>query len=169
MASFEVCYNWMLDSEDRNREYKVVPDAPPGAFACAGINSASFPVWYATIAALPQAERGAQVESFYSQNFWSAWYSQLTSDEVAKRVFDFSVNAGSVAAVRCLQEAVNSYPPLVVDGQWGPHTVVGVNADDPDALVEAFKDKRVAHYKAIAAAKPELAHYLQTWTARALK
>ena len=43
MSIWTTAYNWMLDNEDAEREYKVVPDAPPGAFAISGINSAAFP------------------------------------------------------------------------------------------------------------------------------
>ena len=38
MASFNVCYNWMMDSEDPAREYEIVPDC--GGYAISGINSA---------------------------------------------------------------------------------------------------------------------------------
>ena len=178
MASFDICYNWMMDNEDRAREYKVVPDAPPGAHAISGINSAAFPGEFEAIAALAQNERALAVEQFYERNFWNQWYAQLTSDEVAKRVFDASVNMGSVAAVRCLQEAVNTLikqtaaarPYLVCDGEWGPKTVEFTNAcTNSSAVVAAFQQARVAYYERLVAAKPALSIYLDTWKARALK
>jgi len=98
------------------------------------------------------------------------WYAQLTSDEVAKRVFDAAVNAGSVASVRCLQEAVNSFPiqvPLVEDGVFGPQTVAKANILHAPSLVSNFCARRVAYYQAIVAAHPEDAQYLKAWTARA--
>jgi lysozyme family protein len=172
MAQWNVAYNWMLDNEDRARAYNVVPDAPPGAFAISGINSASFPSEFDTIAKLMISERGPEVEDFYRAHFWNQWYAQLTSDDLCKRVFDFAVNAGSVAAVRCLQRACNSFPiqvPLIEDGGWGPLTVAKVNILDPDILVAAFQQARIAHYKAIVAANPEDAQYLSGWLARAMK
>ena len=58
MSNWTTAYNWMLDNEDAEREYKVVPDAPPGAFAISGINSAAFPDEFDAIAKLMISERG---------------------------------------------------------------------------------------------------------------
>jgi lysozyme family protein len=184
MADWNTCFNWLMDNEDRARAYAIVPDAPPGAHAISGINSAAWPENYAAIAARVQPLRGFWVELFYRTHFWEyapikSWYAQLTSDEVAKRVFDASVNMGSVAAVRCLQQAVNvtyateSDDLLIPDGQWGLHTVTTTNLliamHGEASMVEAFQQSRVARYKAIAAANPALAHYLPQWIARAEK
>jgi hypothetical protein len=71
-----------------------------------------------------------------------------------------------------LQRACNSFPiqvPLIEDGGWGPLTVAKVNILDPDILVAAFQQARIAHYKAIVAANPEDAQYLSGWLARAMK
>jgi lysozyme family protein len=183
MSSFDVCYNWMMDNEDAARAYAQVPDAPPGAFAISGINSAAWPEDYAAIAARVQPLRGFWVELFYRTHFWEyapikSWYAQLTSDEVAKRVFDASVNMGSVAAVRCLQQAISTIEDrapgnedfnLSIDGVWGQITVREANDTGPGELVSEFQQARVAHYQAIAAAKPADAVYLAAWTARALR
>jgi len=172
MASFEVAYRFMLANEDKTPPvYANVPDV--GGSAIAGVNSKDWPVQFQKIANAPQDQRGPLVEQFYQMHFWSDWFDDLTSDEVAKRVFDASVNMGSVAAVRCLQEAVNEEggfdPPLAEDGRWGPVTLDAVNKCISDEFVECFQQSRVARYKAIAAAKPALAHYLPQWTARAEK
>jgi lysozyme family protein len=175
MSSFDVAFQFLMDNEDAARAYAVVPDAPPGAHAISGINSAAFPGEFEAIAALAQNERALAVEQFYERNFWNQWYAQLTSDEVAKRVFDAAVNAGSVAAVKCLQEAVNfdceyhmcPHAQILVDGCWGPVTVEAANNCDPVDLVSAFQQARVAHYKAIVAANPADAVYLAAWAARA--
>ena len=182
MASFDVAYNWMLSNEDAADLHAIVPDkCPKGCtllhcFAISGINSGAWPSEYAVIANTPQADRGPLVEAFYQAHFWSDWFDDLTSDEVAKRVFDASVNMGSVAAVRCLQQAVNDLRQLAFaankiaeDGGWGSLTLDAANGCDQTALVGAFQTARVARYKAIAAAKPALAHYLPQWTARAEK
>ena len=173
MANFDVAFQFLMDNEDAARAYAVVPDAPPGAHAISGINSAAFPGEFEAIAALAQNERALAVEQFYQAHFWNQWYAQLTSDEVAKRVFDMAVNAGSVAAVRCLQEAmkslVRSFPLLVTDGLWGPNTIQQVNLVKSDSIIPAFQQARVTHYDALIAANPALAIYKDTWTARAEK
>jgi hypothetical protein len=179
MANWNTTYNWMMDEEDAQRACEQVPDASPGGvagpcFAISGINSGAWPEEFAAIEALPQGERKPLVKQFYENHFWNKWYAQLVSDEVCKRVFDFAVNGGSGAAVRCLQQAVNSlagtgWAQLVDDGDWGPITVDSVNSADPVALVAAFQAQRISHYKAIVAANPSKAIYLATWIARAEK
>ena len=119
MADFQVCYNWMMDNEDQGRQYKTVPDAPPGAFAISGINSSAFPTQFAKINALTLDQRGAVVEQFYQDTFWNKWFDQIASDELAERVFDSAVNMGPGTAVKLLQTAAG----CPADGVWGPQTV----------------------------------------------
>ena len=163
MASFDVALNWTLDFEDPRREYAIVPDAPAGAHAIAGVNSVEQPEAYAIIAALPQAQRALSVETFYRHQFWNPWLAQLTSDDLAKRVFDAAVNMGGGTAVKLLKQSL----ALHADGLWTPLTIWEANAE-PNA-VEGFKQARAAHYRTIVAAQPQDAKYLAGWLARAMK
>jgi lysozyme family protein len=168
VANWKTCYDFMMQNEDSRREHAIEPDA--GGQAISGINSAAFPLQFAKIAALPQAERGPEVEAFYSAAFWNRWFDQTASDEVAKRVFDADVNMGSVPAVRCLQMALGACGVVVTpDGHLGPVSVTAVNAAPQDQLVAAFQKARQDHYRAIVAAHPEKAVYLDAWLARAGK
>jgi lysozyme family protein len=172
MSVFLTCFNWMLDNEDATHAYAVVPDSPPGSFAISGINSSSFPSQFEAIQALPQNQRGPAIQNFYQTQFWSIWFGQLISDEVAKRVYDASVNMGGGTAVHLLQQAVNDSSPATVlneDSQWGPKTVGAVNACDPVTLVAAFKSARAFHYECIVKANPADEKYLAGWLARAQK
>ena len=151
MASFNVALAWTLDNwEDPSHEYKKAPDAPPGAFAIAGINSAAWPEEFAAINATPQVDRAVPVAAFYFKHFWTNWLSALTSDEVAKRVLDMAVNTVEKTAVKLLQQALNTFHingPLVADGWWGPLTIGIANGFDASSIVAAFQQLRVAHYK----------------------
>ena len=158
MADFFAAYNWMMNNEDRSRACAIVPDAPPGAHAISGINSAAYPSEYASIAAMPQNKRQSAVQSFYQDHFWNQWYARLNSDEVAKRVFDAAVNMGPGTAVKLLQQAAGSS----VDGAWGPITVGAANAVDSTTLVTSFQKVRLAHYQGIVQSNPTLASYLGT-------
>lgn len=171
MADFGTCYSWMMDNEDEGRAYKTVPDAPPGAWAISGINSRSFPVEFAAINAIPEAQRGPAVESFYRTNFWNRWFSAITSDDVAKRIFDAGVNEGSGTACKMAQIASNtlSSAQITEDGNWGPNTVEAINECDSGALVAAFQKVRADRYRAIVAANPLDERYLANWLARADK
>ena len=184
MADWNTAYNWMMDNEDAARAYKTVPDACPDGVeglchVVSGINSGAFPKEFAAIAALPNSSRGNLVEEFYLENFWNcrwatygSWYAQLASDEVAKRVFDMAVNGGAGTAVKILQEAVNvllavDHLEIACDRQWGPQTIKAAN--QCSGLVPAFRAQRIAHYKAVVAADPSKAKYLDAWIARAMK
>ena len=164
MALFSTALAWTLDNwEDPTHEYKIEPDAPPGAFAIAGVNSVENAVAYHLIAAAEQDERAPLVAHFYENTFWNKWFEQLTSDDLAKRVFDAAVNMGGGTAVRLLKQSL----AIHADGVWTPLTVSEANAE-PNA-VEGFKHTRAAHYRAIVAAQPQDAKYLAGWTARAMK
>lgn len=163
MSQFEVCYNWLMDNEDSRREYKTVPDA--GGQAISGINSKSFPVQFSKINALTQDQRGVEVENFYHNYFWNKYFGQMTSDEIAKRVFDSAVNMGSGTAVKILQGVLG----CPVDGRLGPATVSFVNASPTEMLVNNFILARCQHYKDIVAKNPVDEKYLAAWLARASK
>jgi lysozyme family protein len=168
VADFQTALNWALQWEDPEREYATVSDAPPGAHAIAGVNSAAWPEEFAAIDALAQADRADAVSSFYATHFWTQWLASLQSDEVAKRVFDAGVNMGSRTAARLLQGAVNDCGgSLAVDGQLGPLSLTAVNSVDPAMLVAAFCARRAAHYDEIVAAKPADEEYLAGWLSRA--
>lgn len=173
MADFVTAFQWCMRSEDSQMACAMVPDSTPAGatgpcHAISGINSGLWPDQFATIAALPQASRLPAVQAFYEAHYWNNWFAQLISDDLAKRVFDFSVNGGGGTAVKTLQQAVNILGGnLTVDGGWGPATLAAANGANQAALVQAFIATRVAHYQAIVAANPVDAQYLKGWLARA--
>ena len=171
MALFDVAFAWGMVSEDPEYKYEDVPDDPPGARAISGINSVEHPEGYATVASIPQAQRGPVVKGFYQHTFWSRWFDQMVSDEVAKRVYDAAINMGPETAVRLLQTAIENASGLEdgIDGILGPQTVFRANACNPDMLAAAFRQLRGDHYRAIAAANPAEAQYLDGWLARAMR
>ena len=173
MADFDVAFHWTMKFEDPKMAWAQAPDAVPEGcrgpcYAIGGINSGLWPNDFASIRALPQHERAAAIAAFYQARYWNPWLAKITSDNLAKRVFDFGVNGGAATAVRTVQKAVNALGvSLAVDGGWGQKTLAAVNAADPAALVEAFISARAAHYQAIAASDPGKARYLSVWLARA--
>lgn len=189
MSSWSTAFNWVMDNEDRGRNYASVPDAPgeyqldangnlvldnhghkiwQGAWAISGINSAAYPVQYQQINSLPQPARGPAIEGFYKTYFWSPFLDQVTSDEVGKRVFDAEVNMGQRVGVKCLQIALG-FAPADCNGKWGPHTVSACNEAVEADLVAAFITARVQHYEDIIALKPADVKYKAVWEARAKK
>jgi lysozyme family protein len=165
---FEEAFNFMMDNEDYARQYKTVSDAPIGAHAISGINSAAYPKQFALINAIPQIQRGEAVKNFYRTEFWNSWMDKINSIDLVKRVFDAAVNMGPNMAVILLQKAINSVNPntVAIDGAWGQKTVENANKDN---FVDEFKAVRIQHYKDIVAKKPSNKQYLSAWIARAQK
>jgi lysozyme family protein len=148
-TDFQTCYNWTMGFEDRERKYEAVPD--PGGSAISGINSHYWPAEYASIAAIPQAQRGPAVENFYLCKMWKPIIAQLNDVEIGKRYFDSIVNLGDEEATLLLQRAIvalgySETGTVRVDGVIGPLTVAAANEAIPDRLVTMFKELRAAHY-----------------------
>lgn len=168
MSQFLPALNFVLDNEDRNREYAVVPD--PGGAAIAGINSRAWPTAYANIARLPQMQRASAVANFYQTEFWNVMrLGGLESQDLANRVLDCGVNCGLYTATRMLQSAANTLgATLSVDGLLGPVSLEAINGIEPERMLATYRQARVARYEKIAAANPADRVYLPAWKARAV-
>lgn len=165
MASFDVAFNWVMDTEDPQRRYAEKGDNKGRVIS--GVNSRAWPEQFAQLQLIPQALRGLAVKTFYQVNYWNRWLEQLHSDEVAKRVMDMQVNGGP--AVRYLQHAIAEAggKALTIDGEWGPHTVEEANACDEYQIVSAFKAERAQYYRDCAERDPNDLPDLAGWLARA--
>jgi lysozyme family protein len=101
------------------------------------------------------------VSSFYMHCFWSKYYDQMPQ-ELADKVYDRAVNAGSGTAIRLLQRACG----VTDDGILGNQTMNAIASQDTTELVEKFKQESIDHYKAIVAANPSDARFLASWISR---
>lgn len=168
MSQFLPALNFVLDNEDRNREYAVVPD--PGGAAIAGINSRAWPTAYDRIYRLPQSQRASAVAKFYQTEFWDVMrLGGLESQDLANRVLDCGVNCGLYTATRMLQAAANSLGAgLSIDGILGPVSLDAINGIEPERMLAAYRQARVEHYEKIVALNPADEVYLPAWKARAM-
>lgn len=114
--------------------------------------------------------------------YWD--YGPLRDERVAGKLLDLAVNLEGTgkqgAAVKIAQQAANFACPetrladlridaLRTDGLYGPQTQYVLNLCDPDKLLLAMATFAAMHYRAIAAARPASAKYLNGWLARAQK
>ena len=161
MASPDICIPWVISNEDYTPpRCETVMDSN-GCRVISGINEKSWPQEFDLINAQPQGLRLPMVQSFYARRYWNQWLARIASDEVAKRVMDFSVNVRSSVAVETLQGAVNLLiaspgPYLAVDGELGPETCAAANLCDSASLVGAFQNARADHYREHDADSPVL-------------
>lgn len=167
MSDFSPALNYVLDFEDPKREYLPVPDK--GGFAIAGINSSRWPGNYRMLMNVAVEDRPSAVASFYEYFFWNRQrLYAITSQDIANRVMDASVNTGSPEAARLLQECVNGLgASLQIDSAIGSATIKAINAADPTALLAAYRAAREQYYRDIVAKKPEDEVYLNGWLKRA--
>ena len=111
------------------------------------------------------------VSEIYSNVFWNPnQFGKLSSQLIANKVFDMSVNMGATTAVRLLQAALNMCgAQCVIDGVIGPHTLITVNqfaiGDNEERLLGELVLQSISYYKRIAIGP--LAKDLKGWLARA--
>jgi lysozyme family protein len=159
-----------MQFEDSRRSYaKGIDDN--GAVVISGINAADFPAQVEAIAAIPQAQRGPAVQSFYLTELWTpSKLGGISDQDLANHVFDGCVNEGRGTSIKALQAAVNQVnraAALTIDGAIGPDTLDAANECDPSNLLASYTQNRVARYRLIVAANPKDAPYLNVWISRA--
>lgn len=109
------------------------------------------------------ADLQAKVLAFYKKSQWDVVLAdQINNQSIADYICDWGVNAGFSVPVKKLQAILG----LTVDGQFGPNTLNATNGADQADLFSKLHDSRVAFYKSLAAAKPNLAKFLNTWLTR---
>lgn len=187
MSDFASAFEFTMASEDPRKVISVVSDpiriddddtpeiaeAKTNAKAIGGCNNYYWPDEFREIAAAPPEERRQKLASFYLAKYWTpARLGDLASQPLANRVYDMGVNGGMTTAVRLMQEAVNELGNTIgVDGHIGPVTLAAVNACEEDAILCAFKERRIARYNAIFARiknpTEQDRRNLQAWLARA--
>ena len=98
----------------------------------------------------------------YKEGYWKDLYSQITSQLVANKLFDFGVLFGVGTAVGLLQLSLG-FP---VDHSFGPDTLHHVNQADEASLLKTYKANLVTHTFNIATANPRDRVFLVGWANR---
>lgn len=177
MSDFALSLDFLLDSEDFQREYKVVPDLCPAGtagpcFAISGINSGVFPAQFCAIQAAAPASRGPLVAAFYETEFWNRYHFALVDDQdIAERLLDEAVWSGPGTAVELLQKAVNALGGLqvTVDGILGPATASAVNQAPATDLLVAYRKERLDYLTELPMYKAAPPGAQSAYRARALR
>lgn len=108
----------------------------------------------------------------YRAEWWDKFkYGKFVRDDVALKIFDFSINAGAGRAHRMLQECLCDLGhPVTVDGKIGDGTYGATNKFVSDAdgkkLLEKFREKQRAFYRELVVNNPKLGDFLKGWLNR---
>lgn len=164
MAEFLPAYEAMIRNEGGYKLHTVQGDR--GGMTYAGIARNFHPNWSGWAAIdrgeIPDTEL---VRQFYRANFWTPIRGdEITSQEVARNVFDFAVNAGVTTSARLAQIVAGATP----DGKVGPKTVAALNAIDPEKFVLAFALAKLARYRDIVTRDRTQQKFLLGWINRTL-
>ena len=104
----------------------------------------------------------AQATAYYFETYWKQFYSLISSQQIASKLFDFGVLFGVGTAVKNLQAALD----IEMDGLFGPGTLAAVNAAAPASLLLKFQAEMNAHVRAIVAGNPKLEVFQAGWQNR---
>lgn len=110
----------------------------------------------------------AQAVGYYRRFYWRSIYDQIAHQPLATKIFDFAVNMGHKASHTMLQRAVRACgTPVKVDGDIGPVTIRAVNLISGPRLLSEYRRQAANRYRAIVAANPSQAKFLNGWLRRA--
>ena len=165
MADFLPSFERVLRNEGGYVLHTVAGDR--GGMTYAGIARNSWPQWggWTTIdyGGNPDAEL---VRSFYRANFWAPLQlDRVESQDIARTLFDFAVNAGTGTAVKLAQITVGATP----DGKVGPKTLAAINVADPDLFLARYALAKIARYRDIVTKNRTQQRFLVGWINRVLK
>lgn len=118
-----------------------------------------------------------QAIALYKKEFWDKHnINDIKNLQVAKKLFDMSVNLGAKTAITIFQESVNSICPsymtdLKEDGILGNKTISRANTlmDDllrPSFLLNIYISRITDHYYNLVLANTKLGKFLKGWMRR---
>lgn len=109
-------------------------------------------------------------KQIYRKFWWDKYhYGSFNSIEVAAKVFDLSVNMGSIAAHKVLQKSINRLnpKPIAIDGILGGITLGSANSLDSDKLRQELRSCARERYIEILTANPAMEWCRDGWLRRA--
>ena len=133
----------------------------PGGLTNYGISAVAYPE-----VDVRNLTREGAIE-LYWRDYWQN-FELINDGRLARQLLDMAVSAGRTTAIKLLQEAANmfSWPSLLVDGKMGAKTLAKVNKGHADALVSAYRYKRVSYYLQLAERRPSSRKFLAGWFGR---
>lgn len=165
MSDYAPAYEAMIVNEGGYRLTNVPGDR--GGMTYAGISRRAWPQWEGWAAIDAGGEPAALlVKQFYKANFWDAMrLDDVSSQTIARSMFDFGVNAGVSTAAKLAQVVVGVTP----DGRIGPQSLAALNMADPDVFGLKYTIAKMARYRDIVMRDRTQSKFLLGWLNRTLK
>jgi lysozyme family protein len=165
MSDFLQAFERMIVNEGGYKLHTVAGDR--GGMTYAGISRNNWPNWpgwsYLDSGDTPPAE---MVRGFYRSNFWTPLrLEEVQSQDMARTLFDFAVNAGTSTAAKLAQIVIGTTP----DGKVGPKTLAALNNYDADLFMARYALAKIARYEQIVTKDRSQGKFLLGWVRRTLK
>lgn len=161
VTSFGPAFQFLMKHEDPGLTGRVTHDS--GGVTRWGISAKAYPDLNIALLSLEDAA------AIYRRDYFKPIRGyDYTSQDVANKLLDTAVNMGVHTCGKLAQECANLCgAQLHEDGVIGTFTVQAINRIDPEIFLAKFRELLAAHYKDIAAARPDEAEYLEGWLKRA--
>ena len=104
----------------------------------------------------------AQAVEIYREGYWKSFYSQITDQNLANKIFDLGVLFGVGTTVKVLQIVLG----LTSDGAFGPTSLEKLNSVDAVSCLAAFKSGMVTHCLEVVKSNPNDRRYFAGWVRR---
>jgi lysozyme family protein len=104
----------------------------------------------------------AQAEAYYAQNYWKPFYSQISNQSLANKLFDLGVLFGVGEAVKVLQQVLS----ITADGVFGPATLTAVNEAPAIMVLAEYKSAMLDRANEVVGMNPKEIVFLDGWERR---
>lgn len=127
---------------------------------------------------IKELQREDAIKIYYCDYWLKGKFEQIPDENVATKVFDFTINFGQRASTIVLQRALRSVGINVQeDGLFGPQTLSATifccnpkNAENrAKMLITALKSEAAGYYRSIVAKNPSQQKFLVGWLNRAYR
>ena len=109
----------------------------------------------------------AQATTYYAQNYWKLYYSQIAAQLIANKLFDMGVLFGVGTAVMLLQQTLaQQVTGIADDGNFGPATLQATNGYNPILLLAQYKVRLHSHEVGVGIAHPTDVIFEAGWSTR---
>lgn len=170
MADLKKALSYVLDNEGRGFEDYPKTDQPTnsGIIAADVAEHRRVPLSQITRDVMRHLS-DQEIEDIYREQYWNKILGdQIKDQNIATAIFDCSVIRGRFIGVKYTQRVCNVLGgALVVDGQFGLHTLAAVNQVDRAPFIRHLEMLMEAGFEAIAHAHSQDNRYLQGWLNRA--
>lgn len=105
----------------------------------------------------------------YTRDFWNPnRLNEIKNQTVANIIFRFCVHAGSYRAIKLVQQTVNDYIPITIDGVIGSQTLNAINTINDNCLQSSLRVTICRYYLRLVTRIPSQEKFLKGWIKRAL-